>query len=91
MACVVKVYRIFLYSRNIERTALQEEHVAAFLRAYFGPISLIGARENSPEIVVIMVAKTAKPQMPSLPSPHHSSGTSQNTSKRNFEKIPTTA
>ena len=24
----------------------------SFLRAYFGPISLIGARENSPEIVV---------------------------------------
>ena len=39
-------------ARNIERTALQGEHVAAFLRAYFGPISSIGARENSPEIVV---------------------------------------
>ena len=47
-------------SRNIERTALQEEHVAAFLRAYFGPISPIGTRGNSPEIVVIEISEDAQ-------------------------------
>ena len=31
-----------------------------FLRAYFGPISLIGTGENSPEIVVIEINEDAQ-------------------------------
>ena len=47
------------YPRNLE---LQEEQVSSFLRAYFGPISSIGSRENSPEIVVIEINEDAQSQ-----------------------------
>ena len=38
----------------------QEEQVSPFLRAYFGPISSIGTRENSPEIMVIEINEDAQ-------------------------------